>query len=412
MEEKVKNNLEKAAEVIGWSFEQMEEKFNEVCNTNSINANEEPLLALGIFNTWFVQQKKRMEGGNETATQQTNSNGPKSAFGFFVSMDEPRNFSTFAIDKAIAQYKRDPDTTYMVGMVAIAVRTENGYQLSATVDGEEKIKNISKLPSVGVEIDDGKWVIPLNTQKTVWDGKPNSNYGRPIPADNWSMNGHFIGNVDGGEVRHYMFRARGNTAQTFKPETFRFMHMKVMNDDQKGMMYAVDRDFQTVLSLEYNDELAEEAEHRMNTSNMSVSDLVTEHMGKHLCPLIGLERHHAETQSKPYNERLVLTDGSVTNINPKVTKAGSRTMFLSDLNADFDYSGEQYSSTACWIPQSIDLDFGIGSHVLILGRTSQRTMEDGTLGSVSINVSGLYVISRRGQVIELNDAQEEDFDWF
>lgn len=47
------------------------------------------------------------------------------------------------------------------------------------------------------------------------------------------MNGHFIGNVDGGEVRHYMFRARGNTAQTFKPETFRFMHMVAMNDEQR-----------------------------------------------------------------------------------------------------------------------------------------------------------------------------------
>jgi hypothetical protein len=39
-------------------------------------------------------------------------------------------------------------------------------------------------------------------------------------------------------------------------------------------------------------------------------------------------------------------------------------------------------------------------------------MDDGTMSAVSINVSGLYVINRRGQVIEINDAQEDDFDWF
>lgn len=412
MNENVKNNLEKAAEVLGWPVEQVNEKFEEVCKSNGINSQEEPLLAMGVFNTWFVQQKKRQENGGETTTMNNNnSNGPKSVFGFFVSLDEARNFSDFAIDKAVAQYRRDPQTTHTVGMVAIAVSTDNGYQLSAYVDGEEKVKNVEKLPPVAQEIEEGKWCIPLVTQKTIWDGKPNANYGRPIPKDNWSMNGHFIGNVDGGEVRHYMFRARGNTAQTFKPETFRFMHMVAMNDEQKGMLYAVDRDFQTVLSLEYNDEVTDE-EKKQNTSSLNISDLVAEHMGKFMSPLIGLERHHAESLTKQYNERLVITDGSVTNINPKPTSVGNRTLFLSDLNADFDYSGESYSSTACWIPKNIDLDFGVGSHVFVVGRTSQREMDDGTMSAVSINVSGLYVINRRGQVIEINDAQEDDFDWF
>jgi len=412
MDEKVKNNLEKASEVLNWTLEDTTAKLNEICSTNGINHETEPLLALGVFNTWFVQQKKRQENPQAETMSNNNSNGPKSVFGFFATMDEPRNFSAYAIDKAVAQYQRDAETTYTVGMVAKAVNADNGYQLSACIDGDEKIKNISKLPPTAQEVEDGVWIIPLITQKTLWDGKPNGNYGRPIPADNWSMNGNFIGSVNGGEVRHYSFRARGQTAQTFKPEMFRFMHMVAMNDDEKGMLYAVDRDFQTVLSLEYNDDLNENDEKYVNTSSFEIQELVTEHMGKYLCPLIGLDRYHAEVQSKQYADRLVLTDGNVMNINPNLTKAGSRTIFISDINADFDYSGELYSSTACWIPQSIEIDFGVGSHVMLLGRTSQRTMDDGSLSQVSINVVGLYVINRRGSTIDFNDAQEEDFEWF
>jgi hypothetical protein len=39
-------------------------------------------------------------------------------------------------------------------------------------------------------------------------------------------------------------------------------------------------------------------------------------------------------------------------------------------------------------------------------------MDDGTLSPVSINVSGLYVINRRGSAVNYEDTNEEDFDWF
>ncbi len=413
-EEEIMENIKKAADVINWSVEQTKERFDEICSQNQINVSESPRLALGLFNQWFVQQKKRQENpdnNNNNNAMNDNDNGPKKIFGFFVAMEDAKNFSDLSANKAVAQYQRDPQTTYEVGMVAIAVSNGEGYQLSAKHDGEEKVKDVEKLPGIAREVDEGKWVIPLNTQKTGWNGSANPNYGRPLPKDNWQLTGHFVGSVS-GQPKHYMFRIRGNSAQTFKPETFRLLHFNGMVNDEKGMIYGIDKDFQTVLSLEYNDELSAECEYKVDESTINISDTLASTMGNYMSPLLGLGQYHIQSMDKPWNEKMVISDGDVVNIRPQPTKNGNRIIYLSDLNADFDYNDGGTSSTTVWIPPSIDIDFGIGSHVLVVGRTSQGKNEDGSLGDVSINLQGLYVINRRGAVVEYDNPDEEDFDWF
>ena len=66
-----------------------------------------------------------------------------------------------------------------------------------------------------------------------------------------------------------------------------------------------------------------------------------------------------------------------------------------------------YSST-----ESNDVYFGIGSTVVIVGRTSQR-VEDGVPGDATLNVSGLLVTEYRGSVVEpFETSEESDLDWF
>ena len=61
----------------------------------------------------------------------------------------------------------------------------------------------------------------------------------------------------------------------------------------------------------------------------------------------------------------------------------------------------------------MDIDFGIGSNVVVVGRTSQSTDMEGNLQNVTINVTGLHVLKSRGgspDAIEFNE--EEETDWF
>ena len=108
----------------------------------------------------------------------------------------------------------------------------------------------------------------------------------------------------------------------------------------------------------------------------------------------------------------MITDGNVTGMNLQQTANGNQTLFLSDLNVDYDYDGSS-NAVACCVPSHVDIDFGIGSNVIVCGRTSQGTdKETGELRNVTINVLGLYVIDRHGSAEVVEAPVEDNFDWF
>jgi len=97
-------------------------------------------------------------------------------------------------------------------------------------------------------------------------------------------------------------------------------------------------------------------------------------------------------------------------MNMTPTKNGNRIINITDLNAELDYENDSGMIT-CWVPSHLTLDFGIGSSVILVGRTSQRTV-DGETEPVTINVAGLYCVIRHGSAVEVSQPVEENFDWF
>ena len=67
--------------------------------------------------------------------------------------------------------------------------------------------------------------------------------------------------------------------------------------------------------------------------------------------------------------------------------------------------------TTCWIPEHLGIDFGIGSTIVVVGRTSQRLI-DGVADPVTINVASILVTEKRGSPVEVDTPVEESFDWF
>jgi hypothetical protein len=60
----------------------------------------------------------------------------------------------------------------------------------------------------------------------------------------------------------------------------------------------------------------------------------------------------------------------------------------------------------------VEIEFGIGSSVVVVGRTSQGTDEEGNLRPVTINVSGLLVQKARGGSPDDIEQNEEESEWF
>ena len=104
-----------------------------------------------------------------------------------------------------------------------------------------------------------------------------------------------------------------------------------------------------------------------------------------------------------------MTDGLVVNMNMTPLKNGNRILSLSSLEDEFNT--QKHNQLPVGFPSSMQIDFGIGSQVIVAGRTSQRDV-DGELQPATINVAGLLVTEAYGSAEESTEVVEENYDWF
>jgi len=148
-----------------------------------------------------------------------------------------------------------------------------------------------------------------------------------------------------------------------------------------------------------------------------MQDLLMEYSEDNYSPLVDLETAHNNMGEKDWGDKFVFTDGTVSNILMNVSETtGNRVILLDDLTmfgaGEFNYDEDQPTTVTCWTPERFGVDFGIGSSIVIVGRTSQGTdSETGELRPVSLNVTGILVTERNGNVPEPIVGVEEEDDW-
>ena len=406
MNDEIKNEIEKAAELLGMSLEDATARFEEICSKNNVDADKEPLLARSLWRQYFSSARNALKRQTQTTSSQSNSLYKK-AFGFFVSLNDAIDMSARSRDRLTNEYMRDSDMTYSLGRVAVFTEDGDGYEARMMRDGEEIVKTMGKLPENNVEVDSGRYIVPLDTRPGDW----NKNYGKPQPFSEFQRKGVFVGEVD-GQMKKWFFSYKGDGCVNFSPKTFEFIHLDVIpNSNRDDMIHGGAN--ATVESLVYNVDLADDSELKQDVSQIDIADTMMGHCEGNYSPLIALDKYHSQSNNKAnWDDRFVFTDGTVNSINATPTANGNRIVNLDDLNTDFDFDNDGWSGTTCWIPPSMAIDFGIGSQILVVGRTSQGTDQDGNIRPVSINATGLYVINSRGGSAEEVDFVEESEDWF
>jgi|TARA_Y100000114_G_scaffold37377_2_gene33004 hypothetical protein len=399
MNDEIRNDIEKAAEILGMSLEDAMAKFEEICSKNNVSPDTEPQLARGLWKQFFFNSKSAMK----RTTQQANDDGGlfKNAFGFFISLNEARDMGAMNRDRVTNEYMRDSEMTYNAGKVAIFTEDGDGYEARMVNRGNEVVKTLGKLPENHIEVDSGKYIVPLDTREGDW----NKNYGKPLVKEEYRRSGVFIGEVN-GQMGKWDFSYKGASCIDFEPKTFEFVHFSCIPNSFKAGAISGGTDT-TLTSLVYNVDLPVESDLYVDVSEVSIQDALMQHCEGNYSPLIDIDRYHSEVSMKPYADRFVFTDGSVTSINMNPTANGNRIVNIDDLNTEIDWDGDGFSGTTCWIPQNVNIEFGIGSNIIVVGRTSQSPGNP-----TSINVSGLFVVNNRGGSPEEIEYVEEDEDWF
>jgi len=408
MNDEMKKEIAKVAEMLGMDADSVEEKTVEICTKHDIDPEKETLLAKGMLRQWYssVRNAQNAAGGDSSAS---GSGGfYKTALGFFISLDDARDMMAFQRERVVNEYKRDSETCYRLGKVAVITVDGDGYEMRRMHEDEEKVGMIENLPDNHVELDNGQFLVPVDYTK-MYGANENKNFGKPLPKTEFRRSGVFIGEVN-GVMGKYFFNYKGEASVDFTPPTFELVHFDcIVNSSNNTRIHGGKE--QTLLSLTVNADLADGDEKKHDASELSMQDELMQRSEGNYSPLVDLDRYHSTVTNKEYNDRFVFTDGTVSSVNMTPTGNGNRIVNLTDLNADFDYDDGYNNGVTCWVPSHIDIDFGIGSQVIVVGRTSQGTDDEGNVRPVSINVSGLYVIDKRGGPSTTDAPVEDNTDW-
>ena len=407
------NEIRKASEILEMDYDEAVAKYASICKVNDVDPSsqedKEQKLGLSLWRQWFsnanMARKAAAGEGEDKPTFTRKDDIRKKAFGYFISIYEARDLMALQATRVKNEYSRDPEGTMNAGKVAVAEVSDGGYSITRVEDGEQQTLTVKTLPENHIEVDVNEYIIPLDTME--WSKRK----GKPLPKEQYRMTGMFVGQVD-GDKGLYQFSYKGESSKTFTPPTFEYLHMSVIrNKDSPDRIYGFTD--VTASTLVYNKDLSVDDELYSDMSDVNMMDDVTELAGTKFSPLVDLDRYHASLAGAAYVDKYVVTDGSVSAINMKKhEKTGTRRITINDLNSDFDYEGGGWAGTTCWVPSYIDIDFGIGSSVIVVGQTSQRESDDGELEKVTINVRGLLVTESRGSAVGDYSAEEEDFDWF
>ena len=92
-------------------------KFVELCEQNGIETTNP--IAKGVWRN-YVANVRRTQEGDSNNNNNNNDSFYKAAFGFFVSLEEPRDMMAWNRMKAKEEFMRDADNALEKGIVAIA----------------------------------------------------------------------------------------------------------------------------------------------------------------------------------------------------------------------------------------------------------------------------------------------------
>jgi|TARA_R110002020_G_scaffold127857_2_gene286667 hypothetical protein len=405
MIERVEKELNSLATRLSIEVGEMNEKYTEIGNSNNLDLEDErqQLVALTLTRNYV---RGRL-ASNRTASKGFGDSGT----GFFIGIEPARDVMEWKRKSVMSKYNSDSSQALNDEIVAEVTMTDAGYEKTQKKNGEWDTRIIPQLPASAIEVNETTWVVPVDPVKSWASGDVNKNYGKPLPKEEFKLRAHFVGMKEDGDVQLWTLQLKNDQAKNFNVETFRWTTIFGLFNDERNAIYGIRG--KTLESLNYIDVLDEEDPRWIDTSGDSMEDLLVEHMAEYVADLIELESYH-ELISQQQGLRLVVTDGIVTSMNLTPNeRSGNRVMWVEPVDANYGFDEDDIpESTPIWVPSHLDINFGVGSDVVVVGRTNQTQKKDengmpldGEYNPVTINLYGVYARTATGVVVE--DVEED-----
>ena len=413
MLERVTKELTGLAKRLGIELEEMQEKYAEIATSNGLDTDDErqQLTALVLTRNFA---RGRLAGARNTGGYGS------TGVGYFVAVEAVRDVMEWKRRNVLSRFRSDSQQALKDGLLAeVVVNDDGAYEATRYYNDEWETKVVGQVPASAMEVGENNWIVPLDAVKTWASGDANKNYGKPLPQEEWRVRAHFIGNKVGEETQMWTVQLKGDDAKNFNVQTFRPVSLYGMFNEDRNAIYGIKG--KTRASIQYIDLLDEDDERYFDVATVDFEEGIAEHCAEYLADLIELDTYH-ESIMQTQGPRLIVTDGIVTSMNLTPNeKTGNRVMWVEPVDANYGFSDEDIpESTPIWVPSHIDINFGVGSDVIVVGRTNQTQKKDddgmpidGEYNPVTINLYGVYARNATGAPEEMAQLVEaEDLDFF
>ncbi len=168
MNERIEKELNGLANKLGKTEEEMVTKYNEIATANGLDLENERqcMIALTLTRNFARGSLK----GNKSSGRSSFGND---AYGYVVGSEPARDVQEWKRKQLISDYNSNPNDVFNDERCAEVVLTEAGYEKSQVVDGDIATKVIPQLPKSSIEVDEDKWIVPLDNIKSFMSGDSN-----------------------------------------------------------------------------------------------------------------------------------------------------------------------------------------------------------------------------------------------
>ena len=414
MLERIEKELNALAKRLDIESEEMVGKYGEIANSNNLDLEDDrqSLVALTLTRNYV---RGRLAGAKTTGGGYGNT-----GVGYFVAIQPPRDVMDWKRRNVLSKFRADSNQALKDGLLAeVQLTSDDKYEATRYYNDEWETKVVRAVPASAIEVGEDHWIVPLDPVKSWASGDVNKNYGKPLPREEWVVRAHFIGGKTGEDAELWTVQLKGDEAKNFNVQTFRPLSLYgIFNEDRKAI-YGIRG--KTASSVQYIDVLDEDDERWFDVTTVDYEDGIGEHMAEYVADLMELDLYHEQIQ-QTQGPRLIVTDGIVTSMNLTANeKTGNRVIWVEPVDANYGFSDEDIpESTPVWVPSHVDINFGVGSDVIVVGRTNQTQKKDedgmpvdGEYNPVTINLYGVYARTATGAPEGMAQlVEEEDLDFF
>ena len=231
---------------------------------------------------------------------------------------------------------------------------------------------------LGITDKDGN---PLDTRQTFSTGRENRSFGKQLPEHSYIRN--IVGVALRSNVKEapkmFTMTLNGEKAEhcdidMFNPVKFRAINKSEENSD----MFVLNGS--TVTKFDVSDKI----------EMPNAMDVLKKFCNNMFVPINKLDEYH-NANKEDFN-RLALIEGDVSMLSNEPTSVGNKMMIIEDMEESMN--DIEARGITCWVPKNIEFNFGEGSKVIVVGKTSQGKSRENPneLGDVMVNVLGIYAI--------------------